>query len=211
MKIRDFMGHRWLDCPEVYCAFQRLITSPGSTQRFVDQWVRPFPGCTLLDVGCGPGRLMPHLPMDIGRIIGLDHDAGYIENARKLYGHRAEFLVADAGQPFPVEAGTVDVVMTVGVLHHLNDESVQQLMKSAHLALKPGGVFVSCDPVFIPHQHPVAEWFLKRDRGKFIRQPDGYLKHFSRWFDVQASKVEHDHMRVPYDHFLMRGRKKALN
>jgi demethylmenaquinone methyltransferase/2-methoxy-6-polyprenyl-1,4-benzoquinol methylase len=40
------------------------------------------PGGTLLDLGCGPGTLVPHLLAKAGRIIGVDVSDAMIERAR---------------------------------------------------------------------------------------------------------------------------------
>jgi 2-polyprenyl-3-methyl-5-hydroxy-6-metoxy-1,4-benzoquinol methylase len=58
--------HRVLDRAGVYDALQGLLLRKGSRARFVREHIRPFPGCRILDIGCGGD--IAHLPRDlIGR------------------------------------------------------------------------------------------------------------------------------------------------
>jgi SAM-dependent methyltransferase len=60
----------------------------------------PIRELTLLDVGCGWGRLALLLAPEAGRVVGLDRDEAAIRNARRLARERslanAKFLVSDA-------------------------------------------------------------------------------------------------------------------
>lgn len=55
---------------------------------------------SLLDIGCGSGRLTLLLAPEVGRIVGIDRDAASIREARRLARRRslanARFVVADA-------------------------------------------------------------------------------------------------------------------
>ena len=40
--------------PFVYETFQKLISKNNSRQKFVDNFLKPFPGMKMIDIGCGP-------------------------------------------------------------------------------------------------------------------------------------------------------------
>ena len=53
-------------------------------------------------------------------------------------------------------AGTVDLAVTVGVLHHVPDDTGEQIVASAHHALRPGGRFVVLEPHLHEGQNPIS-------------------------------------------------------
>jgi trans-aconitate 2-methyltransferase len=92
---------------------------------------------TVLDVGCGSGRvtrlLLERLPR--GRVIGVDASPSMIEKARGALGERAEFVVADILE-LELE-DPVDAVFSNATLHWILDH--RRLFGRLHAALRPGG------------------------------------------------------------------------
>ena len=95
---------------------------------------------TVIDVGCGTGRLTALLAERLprGRVIASDRDAGMIEEARKHLGDRVEYLVA-SGTELP--ALGVDAVFSTATFHWIHDHDA--LFASLYRALKPGGLLVA--------------------------------------------------------------------
>jgi trans-aconitate 2-methyltransferase len=92
---------------------------------------------TLLDAGCGTGRvtrlLLERLPH--GRVIGVDASPSMIEKARENLGDRVELVVADL---LELElADPVDVVFSTATFHWILDH--RRLFARLHAALAPGG------------------------------------------------------------------------
>lgn len=91
----------------------------------------------ILDVGCGPAWLAPHLKA-FGNVTAIDLADDVIERARgRIPG--VEFIAADF-MAFDFEERIYDVVVTLEVLAHVADQAAF-LAKIAHL-LKPGGMLV---------------------------------------------------------------------
>ena len=59
-----------------------------------------------------------------------------------------------------------DVVLAMGLLHHLDDAECAALIGFAHASLDPGGRLVTIDPAYAPEQARVARWLIGRDRGE---------------------------------------------
>jgi hypothetical protein len=59
---------------------------------------------------------------------------------------------------------------------------------------------VTCDPVRLQGQHPVARLLIALDRGKFVRPFEGYLALARPRFPNAAAKIVHDLLTVPYTH-----------
>jgi trans-aconitate 2-methyltransferase len=99
----------------------------------------------VLDAGCGTGRvtesLLDRLPT--GHVIALDGSPAMIDGARDRlarFGDRVTYLVADLGQPIPIE-GSVDAILSTATFHWVPDHEAL----FAHLAavLRPGGRLVA--------------------------------------------------------------------
>ena len=110
----------------------------------------------------------------------------------------ASSTVGIIGQDVTVDAGSYDLVMANGVLHHLNDREALHLLTLSREALKPGGRLVTRDGCFEDDQSAVARFLLKGDRGRFVRTRDGYQRLFDQVFPESKATVRRDMMRVPY-------------
>lgn len=196
--------YRLLDRAGVYDALQDLLLRKGSRGRHISEHVRPFPGCRILDIGCGPGAILAHLPESIGQYTGFDMNAGYIEAARRRWGARGAFRCEKVEAATVKESDAYDIVLANGVVHHLDDGEALSLFDIAHRTLRPGGRLVTHDPVYIENQHGFARWLIDRDRGKAVRAREGYeaLAH-SRFAQVESA-ILHDTLRVPYTILVMR-------
>ena len=97
----------------------------------------------LLDVGCGAGFSATYLRGRYGTYIGIDHSEKLIELARRHNaGPGVEFHAIDAEAFRPEER--FDVVLLIGVLHHL--ERPAEVMARLVDLLAPGGAVVANEP-----------------------------------------------------------------
>lgn len=185
-----------------YDLLQDLLGARHSRQRIVEEYLRLLPGQKLLDVGCGTGAILEFLPVDV-RYVGVDLSENYIASARGRYGDRGEFLCRDVASLPVQEAGTVDVALAVGLLHHLDDSQVDGLLEAIARLLEPRGRLVSIDPCYDPAQSAAARFMISRDRGQNVRSGEGYRALASRHFDHARLTVRHDLGRIPYTHAIL--------
>ena len=115
----------------------------------------PQPGMTVLDVGCGPGRLT--LPLaervgDSGQVVAVDIQAGMLDRVRekaKAAGiENLELVHAGIGEG-RLGLGRFDRAVLVTVLGEIPDR--QAAMKEIFEALKPGGLLAVTEVIFDPH------------------------------------------------------------
>jgi SAM-dependent methyltransferase len=188
-----------LSLPGAYRWFWKAIGGPGYIKRYVEEYVKPQSGCRILDIGCGPGTVVPYLG-DI-EYTGFDSSAEYIEAARRQF-PRLTFVCARVSEYRPRQEH-FDVALALGVVHHLDDAEAQHLFQLAHDALRPGGELVTLDGVFAPRQSPVARYLARHDRGKFVRNQHGYVQIASRVFPTVKDTIRHDLLRIPYTHIIL--------
>jgi SAM-dependent methyltransferase len=180
---------------EIYRVFRRLTGSSRVNREFIEKYVRPRCGETILDLGCGPGDVCELLPNVT--YVGIDSSEPYINAARKRFGYRARFICGDVGCLELEELGRLDVAIGMGVIHHLNDESVITVLQKVRSFLCPGGRFVSYDPCFTSPQHLVARWIHSHDRGRFVRFDEEYEHLISRVFSSYKRHIRTDMCTVP--------------
>ena len=194
---------RLLGIPAAYRTFRQLVCPKGLFRTYVNEYITPVAGEKVLDIGCGPGDILDHLPNVL--YTGLDVSSAYIESARKRFGSRGRFLCGDIGKvSIEREAGTFDAVLATGVLHHLADAEAISLMEIARLALRSGGRLITYDGCYIPCQSRMARWLLRSDRGKFVRTVPEYERLASTRFQQVHSQIRQDLLRIPYTHLIMR-------
>ena len=145
-------------------------------------------------------------------VVGIDNLNQYYDPALKQA--RLARLQAQAGFTFErmdvadYEVGhdqqqKADLVLAVGILHHLDDAHARALMRTAFAALKPGGRFISLDGAYVDGQSAIARALISRDRGQSIRTPAAYHAIAAAEFGTVDGQVRTDLLFVPYTHYIM--------
>src|SRR5262249_60326846 len=96
--------------------------------------------------------------------------------ARRRFGGRAEFHCARAGEKSLEGQAEFDIVLALGILHHLDDPEALHLFRLAKQVLEPAGRLFTLDGCYVPNQSRVARWLLSKDRGKNVRTADEYMR-----------------------------------
>ena len=194
--------YKILSYPLFYDISQKLIAKKGSRQKFVDNYLKPFPGMKIVDFGCGPGSIIEYLPEQV-EYVGVDAEKNYIDSAINKYGEIGKFICEDILSFSPKEVNYFDIAIAIGLLHHLNDEESKKLIEAANKVLKPGGCLVTIDNIYIKNQSFIARFLISKDRGKNVRTLDQYLRIGQTVFPKIEYQIIHDMLRVPYTHIIM--------
>ena len=91
-----------------------------------------------------------------------------------------------------------DIVMALGVLHHLDDGEAEQCIRFAYDALKPNGRFVCHEACWVPNQGAVSKYIMSSDRGRNIRTEQQYRELAANVFRNVNAQVDTKPMRIPY-------------
>jgi len=198
--------HNVLNIPQAYRLFQEKLGFADARRKAFERWLEFDPGARIIDIGCGPGHILKFLPQDID-YIGFDVDLGYIQQAKKDYGQRAQFHHRVFDQGCLSEFGNADVVMLNGVLHHMSDDLVAQCLDTAHAALKDGGVVFTLDGCYQSGQSRIAKILLDLDRGRYVRRRKEYEALMSATFPNFESHLANDLSAIPYTLIIMVGKR----
>jgi SAM-dependent methyltransferase len=125
----------------------------------------PFRGDELaLDSGCGTGAFAAALAPNVGKVVGADTNAEYLDAARELGIENAEFVEGDATK-LPFEYGRFDISGCLRVLHHVRrpELAVSELAR----VTRPGGRILIAD--HLGSIDPLRS--LELDRFERLRDP----------------------------------------
>ena len=191
-----------LNVPRMYDYFMDSLGARNFQRIFIEQYIRPQPKDRILDVGCGTGSTVGFLPEGIA-YIGVDLSPDYIAAAKRQFGDRASFRVGDVNELRFGADERSDIVSALGLLHHLNDDKVVRLAKTARKLLKTNGRLVTIDNCFTEDQSPVARAIIRRDRGRNTRTPAQYTALIEGHFGETRYEVRGDLLRIPYTHVII--------
>lgn len=146
-----------LPCP-VWLRWLVEIDNPFTkTNRavFIVETLALSEGMTVLDAGCGPGRLTVPLAKGVGpngRVVALDIQPGMLARARTRTAAagctNVEFVAAALGEG-KLPADHFDRVVLVTVLGEVPDRAAA--FAELFRALKPGGILAVVELIFDPH------------------------------------------------------------
>lgn len=129
--------------PEFFAAFDRLREDiePAAVQARVYNF-SVARGKRVLDVGCGNGYILSRYARCGARVtvVDLTWTALHLTRARfRLEGQAGTFLQADA-ERLPFRDGAFDLVVSVGVLHHVPD--IEHAIEEIGRVLRPNGQII---------------------------------------------------------------------
>ncbi|MBS3096729.1 class I SAM-dependent methyltransferase [Candidatus Woesearchaeota archaeon] len=121
----------------------------------------------MLDFGCGTGDFC--LLFDMSQYTGVDIDDKFIEfNKSRFKGYN--FIKVEEGKSLPFRGSYFDKILVFGVLHHISDNSIKQILMELNRVLSDSGEVLLYDQLPSDEQKKFfAKVLVKFDRGKFLR------------------------------------------
>ena len=151
-------------------------------KRVIKRWSRRNE--TVLDLGCGNGYLAPAFSSK--GYLGVDSDPLCIEIAKKTY-PKHKFITANATK-VDLEK-KFDLVLIVGLIHHLDNKETRNTINVIKRHLKKGGRVLVIEAI-----PPMDKWnVLGRlirsvDHGEHVRPLKSYLNILDKQFSVKYAK-----------------------
>ena len=188
-----------LDSAAGYNLFDLIVGKLGYSRAKLFAKYCPYtPGMRVLDLGCGPGTATKFFKQD--DYLGIDTSSEYIEVAKKRYPLH-NFRCSDFGETHEElnrEYGDFDIVVAMGLLHHIDDQTAQRYISCCRKVLKPGGVLVTFDGCIYEGQSKIRSKVVMSDRGKFIRTQNGYLNLFNKQGFTVRGDIEEGLLLIPH-------------
>jgi SAM-dependent methyltransferase len=147
----------------------------------------------ILDLGCGTGLFKKYFP--VCDYFGIDNNPRYIEYARqRLPGTFVLGDILDLNRYITDQK--FDYIILNGVLHHMDNIQVTQLVKTLSSFLSESGRILVVDHIFSEKLNPINKMLLSLDRGSFSRTVEEYQRLFEhyrilsfRQFYIQAGPL----------------------
>lgn len=189
--------YRILENPKVYDLSQKLLAGNRVYQAIknvVALHLRDMRYNNVLDVGCG---IVLFADCFNGEYTGIDINPEYIKRAKTV--KKGTFLVGDAtALPFNNEA--YDLVFTLGVLHHLNADSREKMLKEMWRVCKSKGYILIIDGIVPSNRLNMIGYILaKLDRGRFKMRIESFKEMINSAYP-DAGEVKYSHIKsFPYE------------
>ena len=183
--------------------FYSLVQSVMSGTSFREKIVKKYitkKNVKVLDIGCGPAEILDILPKI--HYYGFDINPVYINSAKIKYENKGKFFCKKLTSKNIKYLPKFDYILLLGVLHHLNDKEVNELMTNIKKVLKRKGNIITLDNIFTNNQNFIAKFLIQMDKGQNVRSKKGYLNILKNHFKKINSKIYHQKF-IPYTWFVV--------
>jgi SAM-dependent methyltransferase len=115
---------------------------------WVDSWILPAitkyqkPSWHVLEIGCGPGRILAPMATHFHRVVGIDFSLDMVQYARhRLRSYSNVEVIQNDGCTIPLPDTSIDFVYSVIAFQHMNLNTITAYFREAYRILRPGGLF----------------------------------------------------------------------
>ena len=154
----------------------------------------------ILDIGCGLGDSLDYINNPV--YYGYDISKRYISHAKKKYKTKGKFVCRNFTKNEIKKLPKFDYTLLIGILHHLTNKQIINLLKLIKIVLKKDGKIITLDPIYKDKQNFFAKFLISNDRGKNIKTKKKYLELVGDLFKYKKCKT-YNQSFIPYTWFTM--------
>ncbi len=123
-----------------------MILDPDSSYIQAINSHAPLSGATILEIGCGSGRITSDMAQYAAKIVATDLNSAVLEEAKKnLTAENVEFMYTPGGTP-DLPAQSFDMIIYTLSLHHIPKDKMADNLHHAGNLLKDHGRIVVVEP-----------------------------------------------------------------
>ncbi|MFP4974302.1 class I SAM-dependent methyltransferase [Paenibacillus sp. CN-4] len=157
--------------------YHRFVRPRRFTEKYIHSHIRhrfQLERKFVLDFGSGTGANCVLTEPDC--YLGVEPDAGRVGFASRLYpGYTFQKFDHER---LPTEDQSVDYVLIVAVLHHIEDRLILSYLKEFKRVLKPEGQILILEPYLCPETPVRNRLMMWYDDGQHMRDQAGYFQLF---------------------------------
>lgn len=156
-------------------------------KRFIAKAIRKFHCRTIADICSGTGDFV-QFGKNIDLYVGWDLNPHFVTFAAKRYRdvENVNFVVADITKSKFVLSQQYDAVLLISAVHHFSDLELAKILPVIQKITKK--VLIIADIIPDP-PHALQRFFVKLDRGRFVRPKEEKVRILSKYFDVRYTKL----------------------
>jgi 2-polyprenyl-3-methyl-5-hydroxy-6-metoxy-1,4-benzoquinol methylase len=187
--------YRLLSSPQLYRITQNFFGRKKGYQILLNEYMILKEGNSVLDIGCGTADIVDFFPANIN-YVGFDINSRYIEYAQAKYKDKVKLFCKRVSEADAVTLEKFDYIISLAVVHHLNDEEAIDLYRLGMGLLKPEGIMIIIDPTRNNSDSFIAKLLTNHDRGEHIRFPNQYEQIAKKVFPKVDVYIRNDMINI---------------
>lgn len=187
--------YRLLSSPQLYRITQNVFGRKKGYLMLLNEYLILKEGDSVLDIGCGTADIVDFFSVNIN-YIGFDINPGYIEYAQSKYKDKVKLFCKRVSEADANTLEKFDYIISLAVVHHLNDEEAINLYRLGMGLLKTDGIMITVDPTRNNSDSFIAKLLTNNDRGKHIRFPNQYEQLAKTVFSKADSYIRNDFINI---------------
>ena len=189
-----------LRIPTMYRLFQWANGADKMRRIYAKEYMRLDETASILDIACGTADILNYV--EDRAHTGVDLSQKYIEYDKRRYRKKenAQFICADANEYLQADRRRYDLILLMGIMHHLNDGELRSCLNMLKTQIDCcGGRLLTLDGVYQPGLTRFERALLDGDRGKHIRTLEQYLAIFMEYFPDYRYEIRKNLYFLPYN------------
>jgi SAM-dependent methyltransferase len=185
-----------------YKLYQTFFGANKARRILLREYIKSDGNKRVLDLCCGTCDILPYL--DFFEYIGVDSSEKYIDHCKRKFTKfkNTAFISEDVGMFLNKTSSSgakFDIVLLLGGMHHIDDNSLINILQGIQKQLAPDGRLITIDGCFEPHLSRFMKMLLANDRGRFVRTKDEWVKIFTSVFKDYKYDVRANLYHIPYN------------